>query len=41
MVGGSVLAFFLIPSRLAAHAPADSFCDPCSPPMRPTVRSAR
>ena len=37
MVGGGVLAFFLIPSRLAAHAPAapsPSFCDPCSPPLR-------
>jgi EmrB/QacA subfamily drug resistance transporter len=41
MVGGAVLAFFLIPNRLTAHAPADSFCDPCSPPMRTPVRSAR
>ncbi|GAA2619312.1 DHA2 family efflux MFS transporter permease subunit [Paractinoplanes durhamensis] len=41
MVGGSVLAFFLIPSRLAAHTPADTFCDPCSPPLRQTVKSAQ
>ncbi|GAA0554733.1 MFS transporter [Paractinoplanes ferrugineus] len=41
MVGGAVLAFFLIPSRLTAHAPADSFCDPCAPPLRSPVRNAR
>jgi hypothetical protein len=43
MVGGGVLAFFLIPNRLAAHSVADTFCDPCAPPLRPgdSVRSAR
>ncbi|MDI6105682.1 DHA2 family efflux MFS transporter permease subunit [Actinoplanes sp. NEAU-A12] len=33
MTGGGVLAWFLIPNRLTAHTPAESFCDPCSPPM--------
>jgi EmrB/QacA subfamily drug resistance transporter len=43
MAGGSVLAFVLIPGRLTGHAPADTFCDPCSPPLRPAdpVKSAR
>ncbi|MEU4238769.1 DHA2 family efflux MFS transporter permease subunit [Actinoplanes sp. NPDC026619] len=41
MVGGGVLAFFLIPNRLAAHAPADTFCDPCAPPLRKPLKSAR
>ena len=39
MVGGAVLAFLLVPTRLPAHAPANSFCDPCSPPVQ--ARSAR
>ncbi|GIM93817.1 DHA2 family efflux MFS transporter permease subunit [Paractinoplanes toevensis] len=43
MASGSVIAFILIPSRLAAHVPADTFCDPCSPPLRraDAVKSAR
>ena len=35
-----VLAYFLIPGRLAKHE-SHSFCDPCAPPARATVRSAR
>jgi hypothetical protein len=36
MVAGGVVAFLLIPSRLPAHPPAHSFCDPCSPPVQAT-----
>jgi hypothetical protein len=39
MVGGSVLAFLLIPNRLAAHTPARSFCDPCAPPVQPREKA--
>ncbi|HET6482027.1 MAG TPA: MFS transporter, partial [Actinoplanes sp.] len=35
MVGGSVLAWLLVPTRLPAHQPARSFCDPCAPPVQP------
>jgi EmrB/QacA subfamily drug resistance transporter len=34
MTAGGVLAWFLIPRRLTKPAPANSFCDPCSPPMQ-------
>ena len=34
MVAGGVLAFFVIPNRLATHEPSPSFCDPCSPPIQ-------
>ncbi len=34
MVGGGVLAFFLIPNKLTAHTPNDTFCEPCAPPVR-------
>jgi EmrB/QacA subfamily drug resistance transporter len=37
MVAGGVLAFFLIPNRLPAHTPPQSFCDPCGPPVHPSV----
>jgi EmrB/QacA subfamily drug resistance transporter len=37
MVGGGVLAFFLIPNRLSAHTPNDTFCEPCAPPVRSRV----
>jgi hypothetical protein len=40
MAGGGVLAFFLIPNRLAAHTPVRSFCDPCAPPVQPRDRDA-
>jgi hypothetical protein len=40
MAGGGVLAFFLIPNRLAAHTPVRSFCDPCAPPVQPRDRGA-
>jgi hypothetical protein len=40
MAGGGVLAFFVIPDRLAAHAPARSFCDPGAPPVQPRDRGA-
>ncbi|MBL7257386.1 DHA2 family efflux MFS transporter permease subunit [Paractinoplanes lichenicola] len=42
MVAGAVLAYLLVPSRLQAHTPARSFCDPCAPPVqsRESVRSA-
>ncbi|MEU4623399.1 DHA2 family efflux MFS transporter permease subunit [Actinoplanes sp. NPDC023801] len=33
MTAGGVVAWLLIPARLAAHEPARSFCDPCAPPM--------
>lgn len=33
MVGGSILAFLLIPNRIEKPTPARSFCDPCSPPV--------
>jgi EmrB/QacA subfamily drug resistance transporter len=39
MVGGGVLAFFLIPNRLAAHTANDSFCEPCAPPVRPRTQA--
>ncbi|MEU4695241.1 DHA2 family efflux MFS transporter permease subunit [Actinoplanes sp. NPDC023714] len=36
MTAGAVLAWFLIPGRLEKPATdPNSFCDPCSPPMRP------
>jgi hypothetical protein len=35
MAGGGVVAFVLIPTRLAAHTPVKSFCDPCAPPVQP------
>jgi EmrB/QacA subfamily drug resistance transporter len=38
MVAGAVAAFFLVPDRLPAHAPARTFCDPCSPPVQSAVR---
>jgi len=43
MVGGSALAFFLIPNRITKPTPPRSFCDPCSPPVqaRPPVSSGR
>ncbi|SDS82967.1 DHA2 family efflux MFS transporter permease subunit [Actinoplanes derwentensis] len=33
MTGGGVLAWFLIPNRLTKPTPAESFCDPCAPPL--------
>jgi EmrB/QacA subfamily drug resistance transporter len=43
MVGGSALAFFLIPNRITKPTPPRSFCDPCAPPVqaRPPVGSGR
>jgi len=41
MVGGSALAFFLIPNRITKPTTPRSFCDPCSPPVQAGVRSAR
>jgi EmrB/QacA subfamily drug resistance transporter len=35
MVGGAALAFLLVPTRLPAHSPVQSFCDPCAPPVQP------
>jgi EmrB/QacA subfamily drug resistance transporter len=35
MVAGAVVAFFLIPNRLAAKSPVKSFCDPAAPPAQP------
>jgi EmrB/QacA subfamily drug resistance transporter len=37
MVAGAVLAFLLVPTRLPAHPPARTFCDPCAPPVQPTA----
>jgi EmrB/QacA subfamily drug resistance transporter len=34
MVGGAVLAWLLVPSRLPAHPEPCSFCDPAAPPHR-------
>jgi EmrB/QacA subfamily drug resistance transporter len=39
MLGGSALAFLLIPNRLAAHTPARTFCDPCAPPVQPREKA--
>ncbi|HWS34762.1 MAG TPA: DHA2 family efflux MFS transporter permease subunit [Actinoplanes sp.] len=33
MTAGAVLAWFLIPTRLTKPTPADTFCDPCAPPL--------
>src|SRR5512138_1804223 len=37
MVGGSVLAFVMIPNRITKPTPPRSFCDPCSPPVQARV----
>ncbi|MCY1137510.1 MFS transporter [Actinoplanes sp. Pm04-4] len=37
MVAGAVLAFLLVPTRLPAHPPARTFCDPGSTPAQPQV----
>ncbi|MCO8273440.1 DHA2 family efflux MFS transporter permease subunit [Actinoplanes sp. TRM 88003] len=34
MVGGAVLAFLLVPTRLPVHPPARTFCDPGAPPVQ-------
>jgi MFS family permease len=42
MVGGSVLAFLMIPNRITKPTPPRTFCDPCSPPVQAgSVRSER
>ena len=38
MIGGAVLAFLFVPTRLPAHSPVKSFCDPCAPPVHPRER---
>ncbi|WP_229068153.1 DHA2 family efflux MFS transporter permease subunit [Actinoplanes sp. DH11] len=38
MAAGGVLAWFLVPDRLTAHTPVQSFCDPCGPPIQPAGR---
>ena len=35
MIGGAALAFFFVPTRLPAHTPVKTFCDPCAPPVHP------
>ncbi|BBH67985.1 MFS transporter [Actinoplanes sp. OR16] len=38
MAAGSVVAWFLVPGRVASPTPPpNSFCDPCSPPLRPVA----
>ena len=41
LVGGSALAFFLIPNRITKPTPPRSFCDPCSPPVHAGAGSER
>ncbi|GID30220.1 DHA2 family efflux MFS transporter permease subunit [Paractinoplanes brasiliensis] len=43
MVAGAVLAYLLVPSRLPAHTPPRTFCDPCAPPVQSpeSIKSAR
>ncbi|GAA1656327.1 DHA2 family efflux MFS transporter permease subunit [Actinoplanes couchii] len=40
MTAGGVLAWFLIPNRLTKPTPADTFCDPCGPPLAATPGAA-
>jgi EmrB/QacA subfamily drug resistance transporter len=38
MIAGAALAFLFVPTRLPAHSPVKSFCDPCAPPVHPRER---
>jgi EmrB/QacA subfamily drug resistance transporter len=40
MATGGLLAFLLIPSRLAAQSAPQSFCDPCGPPALSNARGS-
>ena len=35
MLLGAVVAVIFVPTRLPAHPPASSFCDPAGPPVHP------
>ncbi len=43
MLGGAALAAIFVPTRLPAHTPPSSFCDPAGPPVhsRPADKSVR